>query len=123
MSEIIPSDSGDYIEPNLEAYAADFDAWEQELVYEPYIPELASELGQRALDDVISDRLAMPFNKPLEDERIQPSKQDYEPLKLDVSTGSVEKGPGVTEDELFSAAMGLIYFTTGIPADEVFERS
>jgi hypothetical protein len=114
MSEIIPSDSGDYIEPNLEAYTADFDAWEQ---------ELASELGQRALGDVINhDRLATPLNKPLEDEKIQPTKQDYEPLKLDVNTGSVEKGPGVTEDELFSAAMGLIYFTTGIPADEVFEE-
>ena len=47
----------------------------------------------------------------------------YDPLNLQPERSSGESGIHATQDEMFSAAMGLIYFTTGISAEEVFEES
>lgn len=125
MSEMAPSESGDHSKPDLELYAEDFDAWERELLYEEQSTELSRRFGQLALGETI-EHTALD-EAPEEDSLpIKPKKPDDEvrkpdPLSISSETSS-EPGWHVTEDEMFSAAMGLIYFATGFPADEMFEK-
>lgn len=140
MSELLPSENGGYGESNIEPYAADFTEWEQELAAEPHIAELRAQLGSLSLVETIDydtrdllnedevEELEEPegpggTKKPKENETKKEEQLQYDPLNLQPEKASGEQGPHVTQDELFSAAMGLIYFTTGISVEEVFEES
>lgn len=126
MSEMIPSESGDYGDINPELYAADFTEWEQELESEPSIAELSHKLGSMSLSEAIEyDEIVEPPEEPEEPEELKKpneQKEKYDYLQASPNNSSRESSPKITQDELFSAAMGLIYFATGIPAEEVFEE-
>lgn len=127
MSEMIPSESGDYGDISPELYAADFTEWEQELESEPSIAELSRKLGSISLSETIEyDEIAEPPEEPEEPEELKKpnehKEEKYDFLQASPNSSSRESSPKITQDELFSAAMGLIYFATGISAEEVFEE-
>lgn len=116
MSEILPYSSGDF---NTEA--TDFELWEAELQDDETIVRLSHELGRLSFSDTV-ELLPRPVEKedqPEEELKVSEATIDMaEEPKSNWDSYKVEE-PYLLSDEMFDAAMGLIYFATGVPADEL----
>lgn len=118
MSEILPFSNGDY-----DAGATDFELWEAELEDTETIARLSHELGRLSFSDTVEFRpeLVAKPESPLDD----PEEMYDEPqIAMHQESKREQKSQADGElyllsDEMFDAAMGLIYFATGVPADEL----
>lgn len=118
MSEILPFSNGDF-----DAGAIDFELWEAELEDTETIARLSHELGRLSFSDTVEFRpeLVAKPEKPLDEQEQkydEPQIAMYQEPKREQESYNYEE-PYLLSDEMFDAAMGLIYFATGVPADEL----
>lgn len=111
MSETLPFGNGD-----SDATATDFELWESELEDTETIARLSHELGRLSFSNTVEFQPEL-VAKPellLDEPQIA---MHQEPKREQKSQGDGELY--LLSDEMFDAAMGLIYFATGVPADEL----
>lgn len=122
MYENGPLNSGDYGEDSPDHTTSDYELWEAELKGNENIARLSHELGRFSLQNEIEVMNIQRPNKELEDEEREveeePETEDeLIPMEARHSSGD----DYLLSDEMYGVAMGLIYLTTGIPADEMMK--
>ncbi len=119
MHESGSSGSGDYSDNSFDQYSTDFELWEAELGENENIARLSLELGRFSLQEsMASDNSKVPeYDEEPELEQPQMPEQWQQP-KPERQQASGESY--LLSDDMFDVAMGLIYLTTGVPADEMY---
>lgn len=125
-SENMPFDGGSGWEGFGPAEIADFHEWESELLDHEPIRRLSGDMARLTLADTVSyaESELMPEYEPKDEpiERyVKPKQEKYQPEQpVSRENGPID-GSFFLDREMFDAAMGLIYLTTGIPADELYD--
>lgn len=116
MSEYGPSNSGDYGESSSDQSSTDFELWEAELENDESIARLSLELGRLSLQGEIEypEEEQEPSKKKKPEE---PDQEKWEMPAMDESAG-FSGGEYLLGDEMYGAAVGLIYLTTGFSMED-----
>ena len=123
MYENGPLDSGDYGDDSPDHTTSDYELWEAELKDNENIARLSHELGRFSLQSEIevADVLQPKKRKSPEDEDEKEEEPELEEELFSMETSPSSSDGYLLGDEMYGAAMGLIYLTTGIPVDEIMK--